>query len=263
MARCTKTTEELSAYIDGEVSPEEELLLRRHLDRCPTCQQTLTLFSALKDTVASAVEVYPLPHALRVVLKERPQSLRWPLFSWTPFLKGGLIAALVLFAFIAGAGLVRQRRSPQPEDLLASTLVAQHQSVSPEADELGISSEDPDVVAAWFQTQLSFPVRVPHLAEARLLGGRIKSLGGAPIALVSYEQEGARLSLFTLPPRVSLREMSGRSPSGASSPQCSIVLGAYALCLQESEEALQAVVTEGATKGEEFARRLLFPSANE
>jgi hypothetical protein len=185
------------------------------------------------------------------------------LFSWTPFLKGGLIAALLLLAFIAGAGLVRQRRSPQPEDLLASTLVAQHQSVSPEADELGISSEDPDVVAAWFQTQLSFPVRVPHLAEARLLGGRIKSLGGAPIALVSYEQEGARLSLFTLPPRVSLREMSGRSPSDASSPQCSIVLGAYALCLQESEEALQAVVTEGATKGEEFARRLLFPSANE
>lgn len=263
MARCTKTIEELSAYMDGEAAFEEELALRRHLDGCPSCQQMMALFVALKDTVTSAAEVYLLPHSLRVVLRERPQPLRWPVFSWNLFFKGGLIAALLFIAFTVGAGLVRQRYASQPEDLLAHTLIAQHRSLNPEANELGISSENPDVVAAWFHTQLPFPVRVSSLTGAHLLGGQISLLLGAPIALVSYERDGASLSLFTLPPRVYPHATDKLLPSDTTSPQCSVMFGAYAFCLHESEEALQAVVTESVTKGEEFAHRLLFTLINE
>src|SRR6266404_2885690 len=180
MTRCTKTIEELSAYMDGEVTLEEELALRRHLDGCPTCQQMISLFATLKDTVTRATEVYPLPHTLRVVLKERPQPPRWSLFSWTLFLKGGLIAALLFLTFAVGAGLIGERRIESPANLLAQTLVSHHRTTPSGPDELGISSEDPTAITAWFHTQLPFPVRVSTLAEAHLLGGQICTLWGAP-----------------------------------------------------------------------------------
>jgi len=73
MTPCTKTLEDLSAFIDGELAPEEELALRRHLDACSSCQQMTQIFSALKETVTRTAEVYPLPPTLRIALHVRPQ----------------------------------------------------------------------------------------------------------------------------------------------------------------------------------------------
>jgi anti-sigma factor RsiW len=186
------------------------------------------------------------------------------LLSWaTPFFKGGVIAALLLIAFLAGAGLVRQRGAVQPDDMLARALVAHHRSTDTSMDELGISSEDPNAVATWFQTQLPFPVRVSVLTDAHLLGGRVRSVFGEPTALVLYEQDGTRLSLFTLPPRGGLGVRKATPSSNATRPRCSVVFGKYAFCLQESEDAVHAVVAEGVTKGEELAHRLLTAQIDE
>ena len=39
MMACNTPFDLLSAYVDGELAPPEELELRRHLDVCETCQR--------------------------------------------------------------------------------------------------------------------------------------------------------------------------------------------------------------------------------
>ena len=72
MMPCTKTFEDLSAFVDGEMAPEEELALRRHLDTCISCQGAMKTLSALKETVARTAEVHPLPRSLRGTLPVHP-----------------------------------------------------------------------------------------------------------------------------------------------------------------------------------------------
>ena len=77
---CATTIGELSAYTDGELTAEEELLLRYHLEECPVCQQMTGILAVLKETVTSSVEMYPVPRALRVAFQPRPQLQCWFLF---------------------------------------------------------------------------------------------------------------------------------------------------------------------------------------
>jgi anti-sigma factor RsiW len=220
------------------------------------------VLSTLKETVTGSAEMYPLPRTLRASLLLRPPPRRWSLFPWGTFLRRGLIAALLFLAFAVGAGLVRKRDVGLSDDLLAQTLVTHHLHVSSGADDLGISSDDPDVVAAWFQTQVPFPVQVSSFADGHLLGGRVGVLHDQPVALVSYERDGAPLSLFTLAPRTRTVASEDTQPSGAGLPRCSTVFNEYTFCLQESEDAVHAVVAEGLRKGEEIAHSLLFPLSN-
>src|SRR5258708_29286080 len=81
MIYCATTIGELSAYTDGELTADEESLLRRHLEECPACQQMTGILATLKEAVTSSVEMYPLPRALRVALQPRPRPQRWSLFS--------------------------------------------------------------------------------------------------------------------------------------------------------------------------------------
>jgi hypothetical protein len=118
-------------------------------------------------------------------------------------------------------------------------------------------------VAAWFQTQVPFPVRVSSFQQGRLLGGRVSSLLGQPVALVRYERDGTPFSLFTLPPRVRPLPEEGLQTSGSDKPECSVVFNEYAFCLRESEDAVQAVVTEGLLKVEEIANSVFLPAQNE
>ena len=104
MTYCTTTIGELSAYTDGELAAEEELLLRRHLKECPACRQMTGILAALTESVTSSVETYPLPRALRVVLHPRPQPQRWSLFSWGLFLRRGAITSLLFLALTVEAG---------------------------------------------------------------------------------------------------------------------------------------------------------------
>src|SRR5262249_61201797 len=86
--------------------------------------------------------------------------------------------------------------------VLRRALGAHHLPAIAGSEDLGISSDGPESVAAWFQDQVPFPVRVSSPDSGRLLGGRVGSLLGQPVALVLYERDGALFSLFSFPPGV-------------------------------------------------------------
>ena len=90
---CCPVFEELSALIDGDLSPTRELQVRWHLDICPTCTRHADIVVALKRAVGRAHERdIPLP-ALR-----RSVRARWPRrrggWQW----RAGAIAAPLLVA---------------------------------------------------------------------------------------------------------------------------------------------------------------------
>ncbi len=89
MMYCTTTIVELSAYTDGELTAEEESVLRRHIEECPVCRQMTGTLAALKETVTRSAELYPVPRTLRVAVQSRPQLPRRPPSSWRSFLRRG------------------------------------------------------------------------------------------------------------------------------------------------------------------------------
>jgi anti-sigma factor RsiW len=250
-----KTLEDLSAFVDGELGPEEELALRRHLDTCISCQQMVNMLAALKETVARTAEVYPLPRSLRGALPVRPQESHWwTFFSFAQTFRVGSVFALMLIAFAAGSGITRQRgTTTNQHSPLIQALVAYHIDSLSRPSDLGVSSADPGIIEAWFQEQVPFPVRVSSLSNARLLGGNVSSLLGQPVALVVYERDGKRISLFTLAPEAfPAEERIGRAMIHPENPECLTLFDNYAFCLNRSEEVVQAVVTEGLVKMGEF-----------
>src|SRR5206468_5990604 len=80
MSACAMELERLSAYVDGELEPAEELDLRRHLDTCGACARAVETLLALKEAVATSGEVRPVPHTLRerlaVLAEPRPRAWR-------------------------------------------------------------------------------------------------------------------------------------------------------------------------------------------
>jgi len=252
MMPCTKTFEDLSAFVDGEMAPEEELALRRHLDTCISCQGAMKTLSALKETVARTAEVHPLPRSLRGTLPVHPpEPRRWTFFPFSQTSRVGLVFALILIAFAAGSGITRQKRTVMNQHgPLMQALVAYHIDSLSRPSDLGITATDPGVVEAWFQEHVPFPVRVASPNNAHLLGGSVSSFLGQPVALAVYERDGKRISLFTF-----AREtfpVEERTAQETAHPECLTLFDNYAFCSNRSEEVVQAVVTEGLGKMEEF-----------
>lgn len=194
MRTCEIAFETLSAYVDGELSREAELELRRHLDGCEGCRARVEGLLALKEAVTASVEVRPVPHTLRERLRALgPPRRRRPI--------GHALVALAATTLAAVGVAEWARRSAGPSlDGMTQALVADHVHYLHEPDPLQVASSDPERVAAWFDGKVPFRVEIPRLRGATLLGGRLCSLRGHKAALALYEAGGKRLSLFVADP---------------------------------------------------------------
>ncbi len=105
---CEELSEELSAYLDHELSPEERARLEDHLQTCPRCRQELESLRAVSRLVASLPQVEPSPsfiHSIRAHLV--PQRRRW-LRPISPFAVDvvPLVAVAALFLVVLSAALI-------------------------------------------------------------------------------------------------------------------------------------------------------------
>jgi len=229
MSACPMELERLSAYVDGELAPADELDLRRHLDTCAACARTVETLLTLKEAVATSSEVRPVPHTLRERLAALAEPRRR---AWRPRLVHATALAAALLAAVVGARWVL--RPAGPGDRVAEALVADHLHFLQVPDALEVVSDDPEQIAAWFADKVSFPVRVPRLSGATLLGGRFCSLWGHEVALTFYEAKGRRLSLFVTDP-----ETLAVAPRPGG---CASTLGGYRVCLVWAAPTVLAMV---------------------
>jgi anti-sigma factor RsiW len=104
----SKKLKKLSAYLDGEMNPEEHRRMEQHLEECPECRQALRAFQSLKK-VAPFFEHKPSPYfATRVLAARRAEAKEsfWAGFDFLPrpfiratlFLSIGLLASFTLLS---------------------------------------------------------------------------------------------------------------------------------------------------------------------
>ena len=94
--------EQLSAYLDGELSPQEQGAVSQHLAACNACQWQ---FDTLQQTVQWARELptIPVPRVFAISAPARPVPAPRQRSGWLPLLQGATaLIALLLVVVVAG-----------------------------------------------------------------------------------------------------------------------------------------------------------------
>jgi anti-sigma factor RsiW len=86
------------------------------------------------------------------------------------------------------------------------TAVAAHRSYLDGNRPLELRSSSPELVTAWFAGKVRFPFQLPNAQSApndapsyRLTGASVANYRGNPVALVTYEKKGEKISLLAAP----------------------------------------------------------------
>src|ERR1017187_3476094 len=126
MKDCDIIQPELSAYVDGELSPHLRELVEAHLASCPRCQEALGELKTLATGVAALPKLQPSPQFLAEVRRkiargDHPEALTWRDYLFRPFwVKVPLeLAALVAVTVYVTRLEERQAIEPVASDQLA------------------------------------------------------------------------------------------------------------------------------------------------
>ncbi len=232
MTRCEVSFETLSAYVDGELDASWELELRRHLDRCDRCCEAVDALLGLKKLVTSAAEIRPVPRTLRestraIAVRRRPRRAYWFLWPTTAAVMVGLLILAGTRDWLTGS-------RPTSTDLLVTALITDHSRYLGRPDAIQVASSDPRRIAAVFESETGFPIELPQLSSANLLGARFCRLLGHKGVLSFYESRGTRFSLFVLDRTVLPNDESNTSECRSA--------GAFEVCLIPDAPQLLAMV---------------------
>jgi len=114
----TYTTERLSAFFDGELTPAEAAAVRAHTADCGACTATLADLRALV-TQARALEVPEPPPSLWPSIEgalDRRGPFAWlSVSNWRPLTFGALAGAVAVVLVIVAVPAVRGTRTTAPE----------------------------------------------------------------------------------------------------------------------------------------------------
>ncbi|MDQ7850370.1 MAG: zf-HC2 domain-containing protein [Armatimonadota bacterium] len=106
------TERQLSAYLDREVTPEEEAAVRRHLSGCPSCQEELSRLERVRRLLAGLPE-RPLPESfwpeLRSALGGRREPPWQSLFAGRRIRPAAALAAAAVVVLLLLVPLARGR----------------------------------------------------------------------------------------------------------------------------------------------------------
>jgi anti-sigma factor RsiW len=139
-----------------------------------------------------------LPGALQILERELVHPARRLLSIRVLAFVAFLLA--LLFAFIPNE--VRQARAAS----FVETAVAAHRSYLDSDRPLGLRSNSPALVTAWFTGKVPFPFRLPNAQSAlndassyQLTGASVMNYRGNPVASVAYQKKREKISLLVAP----------------------------------------------------------------
>ena len=211
MTNCTDMQLTIQLFVDGELACAEVEEMLRHVATCPDCAQCLEEAKNLSQKVRAAKAPFPAPEMLRQRLQERIASReqkvapklklvatistwrRWPLAA---------IAAMLLLTITSVLFFRMGRREDQAE-LMMHTAVMAHRELQQNQIPLDILSNSPQEVSEWFGKRVSFPFHMADTgiasddrAKYKLVGGRLMSVRGEHVALLSFRLSNELVSLL-------------------------------------------------------------------
>jgi anti-sigma factor RsiW len=191
--RCADLENELGCFIDGELAPPERREVENHLSDCAACRGQVEAQRQIKQLLKQARPVAPahesLTRRVRTALDEDDGR-----GGWRRRLKGArpiLRASLGVFVPVVAALALVVGYVENVEPLINDSIV-KHQRNLP----LEVTGE-PEKVQSWFDGKVPFAVSMPQLGpRCSLRGGRLSHLGNREAALLQYDQNGHKISVF-------------------------------------------------------------------
>lgn len=111
--KCSKVKKKLSAFLDREISAEEQQIISEHVKSCASCQHDLEALRTVSRTLDEVDDVEVTPYFrvhLRTRLREEKTGERkpFPMLEWIRKITIPVTAAaLFVFSIVAGGQLGR------------------------------------------------------------------------------------------------------------------------------------------------------------
>jgi mycothiol system anti-sigma-R factor len=240
MKGCDDYGATIQIYLDWELSGQDFDDFPAHLEQCDACRAELEAEERLSALLHRIRPLYSAPDALRARVMQAAESFNsttsyvpahvrrriatasaWPLqaagrgaHKW-----GRLVATLLLVAagLLLLPGIMQRSRA----DNYIDAAVAAHRSFLNGSLPLEVQTDLPSVVTAWFAGKVPFTLRLPSSAEEsehqqlyRLTGGRLVNYKNEYAALIAYQMQRQKISLFVSSSKSAVAAGGEEVPSG-------------------------------------------------
>ena len=199
MSGCHEIRATLAAYVDGELTATDKIVVERHLVACADCRTAGERERRTGDLVRKGAERYPLaPHLaarLREALAAAPAARPQPhsVLRRAPW----AIAASLAVALLA-IGLPLLSPNAPTIDSIGRDVVTAHVRGLVSDRLTDVASSDRHTVKPWFNGKLELSPPVEDLAADgyALVGGRLDYIGEHPAAALIYRHRQHVITLF-------------------------------------------------------------------
>lgn len=164
MTDCAKFAELISAMLDGELTAEEESLVKEHIENCTECAQMYEMFALVSGELESDLAGPPADLKDKVMSGIKPaKKKKGIIVSLRPYMTAAACLVLVIGIFAAGRGGFGMRadnaastapRAAAPETAMADTAGDCAAPMAPMAPEVPAEPEAPAADAGANGTQV-------------------------------------------------------------------------------------------------------------
>ena len=203
--KCNEAQAMVPAYADGEVGGLRKHWIEKHLRGCPECAARHREILALRARLRAQVPYFAAPPGLRERIRAAVAStpaaaprarVTRERSSWLGL--GALAgSAATVLAFVVGTSVL---------DLVAGRdmvegAVATHVSATLGDRLVAVASSDGHTVKPWLSARLDYSPPVRDLAQEgyTLVGGRLDTLDGRPVATLVYRYRAHTIDVFVRP----------------------------------------------------------------
>lgn len=200
---------QLNALVDGELTRDQIVLVKQHLDECASCTSQALAQSLLKASVKRAGLRYAPTGALEarvaaMVKQPSPSGRRAGRSDGSRMGLSLAVAAVVLLAVsIVGTRMWGRHQSDPPIGIsnraaLETETIDQHIAMLASGMQPEVISSDRHTVKPWFQGKLPFSFNLPENlpADTKLEGADLTYIHGQPAAQLLYSIGHHRVSVF-------------------------------------------------------------------